>query len=454
MISVPAYFNDVQRKATIAAATMAGLRVRRLINEPTAAALAYGVADREAETTFLVVDLGGGTFDVSILEMFSGVMEVRASAGDAFLGGEDFTDRILGHLAAQLGTEPQAMADDDRARLRKLADAAKHRLGSQTDIRMTHLSDGTEHELSLTRAEFETLGAALIDRLRVPIQRAIQDAGLTAAGIDRVFLVGGATRMDPVRALVTRLFDRFPEHGIDPDTVVAMGAAVQAGLVARDAGLDEMVMTDVCPFTLGHEISHKIAAHRYEEGLYAPLIERNTTVPASRSHTVWTMQPGQERLRLDIYQGEAMRVKDNVKIGTYTVPVPPNPDDCEGVDVRFTYDSSGVLEVIATVLSTSERSKLIVEGTPGTLTPEEIEARFAALERIKRHPREEAPNEAVIARLEAAYAGALGQRREAIAHEVMAFQEVLESYDKRAIEVARARLEQMLARIEGDDVFR
>lgn len=454
VISVPAYFNDVQRKATIAAARLAGLKVRRLVNEPTAAALAYGVADREAETTFLIVDLGGGTFDVSILEMFSGVMEVRSSAGDAFLGGEDFTDRITAHFMGELGIARDAIEPADLARLRKLADAAKHRLGTATSAELAYRVGDIERTLTLTRERFEALGEPLVNRLRVPIQRAIQDAGLTAAGIDRIFLVGGATRMGAVRALVTRLFDRFPEHGIDPDTVVALGAAVQAGLAARDEALDEMVMTDVCPFTLGHETSREFAPGKRESGLFSPLIERNTTVPASRSHTVSTVDKGQTAIRLDIYQGEAPYVRDNVKIGGYKVAVPRNTKEHESLEVRFTYDNSGVLEVIATPVSTGVPATLIIESNPGAMTPEEIAERFKALEKIKRHPREEAPNEAVLARLSAAYANALGDRRHWIGEMLARFQATLETYDKREIEDARAQLSEILERLEGEDVFR
>ena len=454
VISVPAYFNDVQRKATIAAARMAGLEVRRLVNEPTAAALAYGVMDREAENTFLIVDLGGGTFDVSILEMFSGVMEVRSSAGDAFLGGEDFTDRVTAHLLEELGLKTDGLDPADLARLRKLADGAKHRLGTQASAEIGFRMGEEERTLTLTRETFERLGEPLLNRLRLPIQRAIQDAGLTASGIDRIFLVGGATRMGAVRSLVTRLFDRFPEHGIDPDTVVALGAAVQAGLVERDEALDEMVMTDVCPFTLGHETSNELAPGKREYGLFAPLIERNTTVPASRSHQVFTLNPGQTKIGLNIYQGEAPYVKDNVKIGAYTVAVPYNAKESEGLDVRFTYDNSGVLEVVATSLSTGKASTLIIESNPGSMSPKEIAERFKALERIKRHPREEAANEAVLARLSAAYANSLGERRDFIAGALSRFQAVLESYDKRAIEDTRGQMTELLEGLEAEDVFR
>ena len=302
VISVPAYFNEIQRKATMTAAQLAGLTVRRLINEPTAAALAYGLQDKDAEHTFLIVDLGGGTFDVSILETFSGVMEVRASAGDAFLGGEDFTDRIVADFARQLDRRIDQMAAADLSRLRATADQAKHALSDRQAVTCPFRLGDAEHALGLTRDAFE----ALTEDLMVPLQRAIGDADLMASDIDRIVLVGGATRMVPVRNLITRLFKRFPEHALDPDTVVALGAGVQAGLIARNAALDDIVMTDVAPFTLGYETTRLgETPSQNEGGLFAPLIERNTTIPASRSHVIHGVRKGQDRIDLRIFQGES-----------------------------------------------------------------------------------------------------------------------------------------------------
>ncbi|WP_281968303.1 Hsp70 family protein [Roseovarius nanhaiticus] len=454
VISVPAYFNEIQRKATIHAATLAGLKVRRLINEPTAAALAYGLQDKEAENTFLIVDLGGGTFDVSILEMFSGVMEVRSSAGDAFLGGEDFTDRIAAHFAEQLGTKMDALGPQDLSRLRALADLAKHRLSDEPRASVTYRHDEEERELSLSRDLFETLTEDLTARMKVPLQRAIGDANLTAGDIDRIVLVGGATRMAPVRSLITRLFKRFPEHALDPDTVVALGAGVQAGLIARDKALDDVVMTDVCPFTLGFESSRRTGpGDQHETGIFVPLIERNTTIPASRSQEVETVQLGQTRITLNIYQGEAPYVRDNIRIGCYNVSLPSNMTEHEKVDVRFTYDSSGVLEVLATTLSTGVAKTLIIENSPGAMSPEAIAKRFKELEKIKIHPRDEAVNEAMISRLTAAYENALGQRRNQIGMLLSSFHAALATHDKRHIAQTRDRMSDALKSLESAGVF-
>ncbi|GLQ34096.1 molecular chaperone HscC [Amylibacter marinus] len=454
VISVPAYFNDIQRKATINAAELAGLSVARLINEPTAAALAYGLHSKEEEDTFLVVDLGGGTFDVSILEMFSGVMEVRSSAGDAFLGGEDFTDRIVGHFCDQLSCKVDDLAADDLSRLRAKADQAKHALSNAQNISLDFRLGENETMLTLTRPEFERACVDLLSRMKMPLQKAVNDAELSLEEIDRIVLVGGATRMPIVHNLITKLFKRFPEHELDPDRVIALGAAVQAGLVARNAALDDVVMTDVSPFTLGYETSRQTGPNgKYETGLFEPLIERNTTIPVSRNHVVSTMEKGQKLVRIDVYQGESPYVKDNIKIGTYNVEIPYNATAHEEVDIRFTFDNSGVLEVISKVLSTQKESKLIIESNPGSRSRKDIEKRFKELEKIKIHPREETMNAAFIARLKAAYENALGERRSSISMLLSEFEAALGTHDRRKIDASQKKIEAELIILEEINVF-
>ncbi len=454
VISVPAYFNDFQRKATVAAAEIAGLKVRRLINEPTAAALAYGLQDKDGENSFLVVDLGGGTFDVSILEMFSGIMEVRASAGDAFLGGEDFTDRVVDHFAASLKLKRSDLAPTDLARLYSLADKAKHMLADNEVAQVSYRHKDSEVSLPISRSQLEEISKDIISRMKHPIQRAISDANLKANEIDRIILVGGATRMGLVRSLITRLFKRFPEHDLDPDTVVALGAAVQAGLVERNQALEDVVMTDVCPFTLGYETSRQLdGANNFETGVFNPLIDRNTTVPVSRSHTVQPLEKGQRQLEINVYQGESPYVRDNIKIGSYITKIPYNKKEFEEVDIRFTYDNSGVLEVIAKVVSSGIESTVIIENNPGVLTRKEIEKRFKELEKIKIHPREEAENEALIAKLSAAYENALGDRRDQISQLLGHFESALTTYDKRIIANAKTEILESLKYLEAPDVF-
>jgi molecular chaperone HscC len=453
VISVPAYFNDVQRKATITAAEFAGLKVNRLVNEPTAAALAYGLQDREAESTFLVVDLGGGTFDVSILEMFSGVMEVRASAGDAFLGGEDFTDALAAELGRQLGLQPKDVSREEGARLRSLANRLKHQLSEKAEATADYVIKGEARPVSISREKFEEITDDLLKRMRMPIQRAISDASLRADDLHRIITVGGATRMQAVRNLITRLFKRFPEHSIDPDHVVALGAAVQAGLAARHAALDDVVMTDVCPFTLGYEVSVPIGPGKWEGGHFSPLIERNTVVPASRSGEISPLEPHQREILLMIYQGESPFVRDNVRIGQLRVPLPADLKADKSVEVRYTYDTSGILEVEATPAATKRTQRLVIEGTPGSMTRADIDKRLKELSALKIHPRDEQENAAIIARLRAAYENNIGDQRLYVGQILAQFEAVLHTHDKRQIHEARTQIDEILSRIEGVDVF-
>jgi len=453
VISVPAYFNDIQRKATITAAEFAGLKVNRLINEPTAAALAYGLQDRQGESTFLVVDLGGGTFDVSILEMFSGVMEVRASAGDAFLGGEDFTDALATELGRQLGIKPEDVSREDGARLRALADRMKVQLTEAPEATAEFALKGEARRVTITREKFDEITDPILKRLRLPIQRAISDASLRADDLHRIITVGGATRMHAVRQLVTRLFKRFPEYSIDPDHVVALGAAVQAGLAARHKALDDVVMTDVCPFTLGFETAIPVGEGKFEHGHFSPMIERNTVVPVSKSDIISPLHPNQNEIVLKIYQGESPYVKDNIQIGTLHVPLRGGAKDDKSVDVRYTYDTSGVLEVEATPLSTKKTERLVIEGNPGSLPRAEIEKRLKALAAIKIHPREQQENAALIARMRAAYENLLGDKRQSVGRLIAEFEAVLSRQDPREINEMRRQIEQIIGNFERDDVF-
>lgn len=453
VISVPAYFNDPQRKATLTAARLAGLDVTRLVNEPTAAALAYGLHDKDGESTFLIIDLGGGTFDVSILELFSGVMEVRASAGDAFLGGEDYTATLAKEFARQLGVNAEKLSKEDIGRIRRLADSAKVGLTENATIEQKIDLGNGEQVLKIDRVTFDEVTDSLTKRLRMPVQRAISDAGLMGDQVDRIILVGGATRMPAIRNLVTKLFKRFPEHDLNPDHVVALGAAVQAGLLARHKALEDVVMTDVSAFTLGYEVSNQIGEGRWEAGHFAPLIERNTVIPASRSNVVSTIQKGQTEILVPIYQGESPFVRDNVKIGEVRVKIPRNTKDHEEVDIRFTYDTSGLLEVETKTLSNDAVTRAVFKGGAGSLDDAEIEKRLKELAHLKVHPRDEAENAALVSRLAAIFQNALGQDRDQISFLIRQFETALHAQDKRAIAEAREQITEIVKGYEDNDVF-
>lgn len=455
VITVPAYFSDAQRKATRAAGELAGLKVERLLNEPTAAALAYGMHDMRAETRFLVFDLGGGTFDVSILEMFEGVMEVRASAGDNFLGGEDFVEALIAlffernKLPASLRTDAHFMQ-----RLAAQTEAAKRALSTQPTAEIVVAHAAAQHRLALDEGTLEQACATLLKRLRAPVERALRDANLRAGELDAVVLAGGATRMPVVRRLATTMFGRFPSIDFNPDEVVALGAAVQAGLKARDAALKEVVMTDVAPYSLGVAVSRWLSDTTVTHGHFDPIIERNSTVPVSRSKSYVPNSGSQTSVDLHVFQGESRMVRDNVHLGTLHVPLPSlgagaSPGDA-AVEVRFTYDVNGLLQVEATVQKTQETFSLLIEGNPGLLSEAEIKERLAALSALKIHPRDRIENRTLLARAERIYQQLRGDVREWLGIRIAEFERVLALQDKRQIAAMQRQFQEQLEQIERD----
>jgi molecular chaperone HscC len=454
VITVPAYFNDRQRKATKRAGQLAGLTVERLLNEPTAAALAYGIHQKDVESRFLVFDLGGGTFDVSVLELFEGVIEVRSSTGDNRLGGEDFNAVLIDLFGRKHRQALGELSSDESSSLyqhvRDQAERCRRTLSSQHTAVMRVVWKDATYELEVTSEEFEKAADGLIDRLRTPVIRALQDGQVKADKLDEIVLVGGATRMGIVRRAVTKMFGRFPAAHVNPDEAVAVGAAIQAGLKARDAALKEVVLTDVCPYTLGVDIAERLPSGSIQHGLFAPIIERNTIVPASRERTFSTISDGQRVVRMSVYQGESRKVSDNVHLGEIDVPVPHGKAGDVAVTCRFTYDINGILEVDLHVPSTGERRELVIVDDPNAVSPEELEQRRKVLTALKIHPREEQLNVAVLARLDRCYEQSLGERREQIGRWISSFTALVEGQNPRAIADARTRLVQAMDSIEGE----
>jgi len=454
VITVPAYFNDKQRKATRRAGELAGLRVERLLNEPTAAALAYGIHQLGNESRFLVFDLGGGTFDVSILEIFEGVIEVRSSTGDNQLGGEDFNQVLIEEFAPILRA---ACGDRQRAadpllveKVREQAERVRRLLSTQGEARMTVAWEGRLIELDVSGEHFEKLSEKLLDRMREPVMRALRDAKIAAESLREIILVGGATRMPVVRRAVTRMFGRFPSAGPNPDEAVAVGAAVQAGLKARDQALKEVVLTDVCPYTLGVDTGERRADGSIRSGLFAPIIERNTVIPASRVKQFSTIHDNQREVVFNVYQGESRTVDANVLLGKIDLPVPPRPSGGVRIDVRFTYDINGLLEVEVQIPETGERKQIVIADSENDLEPAELERRRAALAALKVHPREQDLNRAALARGTRCYEQYLGDRRQLIGRLVSQFEAVLDRQDPREIETAREQFTAALDQIDGE----
>jgi len=450
VITVPAYFNDKQRKATRRAGELAGLKVERLINEPTAAALAYGIHQLDGETRFLVFDLGGGTFDVSVLEIFEGVIEVRASTGDNRLGGEDFNEVLAGLMAATDKRLATAMRGDRQlaAKLMEAAERARRSLTSGSSATMALNWQGEQFSHDVTAEAFEAAAQPLLDRMRNPVLRALRDADIAPASLAEIILIGGATRMPIVRRTVAKMFGRFPNASINPDEAVALGAAVQAGLKARDAALKEVVVTDVCPYSLGVNIAERLPGGAIEEGIFSPVIERNTTVPVSRVNVYETMHANQKQIVLGIYQGEARRVADNVRIGELKVPMPRGPEG-QPVEVRFSYDINGLLEVDVHVIASGDRHSLMIADPEDQVSPAEIERRRAALALLKQHPRDSEANRAAMARAERLWEDALGDERDYIGRLIQQFQGALATQDVRTADTARDEMMAALDQIDG-----
>ena len=448
VISVPAYFSDAQRKATRAAGEIAGVRVERLINEPTAAALAYGLQDRAGESRFLVFDLGGGTFDVSILECFDNVFEVHASAGDNFLGGEDFLDVLVEAFLADAGLGPRALKAAEMAQVRRRMEKLKRELGTGQGVFQVQIGD-RQYDWTVDEARFASLGEPLVQRMRTPIERAMRDARLLPDQLDEIVLVGGASRMPLVSRLVSRMFGRLPLRHINPDQAIALGAVVASGLKRRDARLEEIILTDVCPYTLGTEVAKRDAGGQVQTGFFHPIILRNSTVPVSREDTFSPMLDRQERLTIDIYQGENPLVANNIKLGEIGILLDPRrPREENSVTVRFTYDINGLLQVEVTEHATGRKHELVLEQNPGLLTPEDIRARLAALADLKVHPRDQQENIALLTRAERMYEEYLHER-DRLQEWIVHFRSALETQDIALIAKQRQAFADALDQLES-----
>ena len=452
VITVPAYFNERQRRATRRAGEIAGLEVKRLINEPTAAALAFGLADKGDREPFLVFDLGGGTFDVSIVEMFEGIVEVRASAGDNRLGGDDF-DAVLARLV-----EPKLLANGAfegvpvtrrDALLKLAAERTRRVLTTSEQAEFVVTVDGKSAGTMVTTEDFEEAASGLVRKLREPVIRALRDCHIDVKGLSDIVLVGGATRMPVVRKALTRMFGRFPNSTVHPDHAVALGAAIHAGLLSGGDGLEEIRITDVAPFTLGVNTATRDAHGRFHDDIFAPIIERNTPVPVSRMERFCTLGDNQRQVTFAIYQGEARDVKKNVKLGELTVPVPPKPAGEVGVEVRFTYDTSGLLDVDVNVPLTGLTRNLVIVDEEDRRSKKDIAESRKRLEKLKVHPREEAENVALLARAERAYEGFTGHVRDIIGQGLTEFQGALDKQDPRIIADAREGLTRLLDEIDA-----
>lgn len=450
VISVPAYFDDKRRKATKRAGELAGLKVERMISEPTAAAVAYGLYDKTRDTRFLVFDLGGGTFDVSILELYHNILEVRAVAGDNYLGGEDFTEVMAKLFLQKAKLQLQNFSEKEQVRLFREAEKAKCALNESDRVTISFLYKEENLEQQITYREYEEACEELLMKIREPVKKSLGDAGLKLSDIDEVLLIGGATRLNIVRDFLIRLFRKFPDTKMNPDETVALGAAVQAAMKERREEVKEVILTDVCSFTLGTEVVVEYEEGKYEDGRFCPIIERNTVIPASHTERLYTARDNQTKVRVRVLQGESRFARNNLFLGELEVEIPKGPKGQEAVDVTYTYDINSLLEVEVTVVSTGESRKMIIKGQENQMTEEEVRKRMEELAYLKIQPRDYEENRLVLLRAERMYEESLGDRRKRLDRYITAFEAALKDGDHDEIRAKREELNEILEEEEED----
>ncbi len=457
IISVPAYFNDKQRRDTKMAAELAGLTVERLINEPTAAAMSLGSHILDQNLKFIVLDLGGGTFDVTLLETFENIMEVLSISGDTMLGGEDFTTKICEIFLKNIKLSIADLSRDERTKLYTKADRAK-KLISLKNVEIEMEIKGKKYKSEITQENFRETVKPLLVKMKVAIDKALQDGNTDAREIEKVILVGGAVKLGIIEEFVEKYFhkmrgekiyfnnDDFIENNklvsiaADPDTVVAYGVGIAVGMKERNKVFKERILTDVCPFTLGTEIVGR---------RFAPIIPRNTTVPTSRSEYFYTIEDYQSQVTVGIYQGESLNIDDNLFLGEFLLDVPQNLAGKEAINVRFTYDINGILEVEAKVVSTGvKKSKLIINGD---LSEEEKNEKIKMLEEIKIQSENKNKDKLLLERANRIYAEIVNTEiRNHISDYLENYQMVVATGDRIRIQKVKESFSQFLDKIDPE----
>lgn len=450
VISVPAYFNDNGRSSTKLAGELAGFKVERIINEPSAAALAYGI-DTAEDNTYLVFDFGGGTLDISIVDIFDGVIEIIAVAGDNHLGGDDFNLAVAKYFCAENGLDFELIPAEQRAIILKQAELCKITLSSSSKAGMVASINGADYSLVLDSNMLLKATASIFDRIKAPMSKALTDASMTADDISAVILVGGSSHMPLVQKYLESLFKREIRCTVSPDTAVALGVGIVTGIKSREDDIKDIVLTDICPFTLG--INNYNDADPYRP-VFFPLIERNTTLPASVEHDFYTSVNNQREINISVAQGEKYYFAGNLKLGEITVNVPPAPAGKEGVTVRLTYDINGILQIDVTRIGTNKtKSKTIISNKQ--LSEDEISRRLAELEKLKIHPRESDEVIYLVARAERLFEESKADTRDIIRERLQYFNSVVESQDLRKIRIACENFKKFLdiADYAGGDPF-
>ncbi|OIX95188.1 hypothetical protein BFS14_15095 [Serratia fonticola] len=435
IISVPAYFNDNQRSATKTAAQLAGLYIERLVNEPSAAALAARMSNASEEQTFLVFDLGGGTLDVSIVDCFDNVIEIIAVAGDNHLGGVDFDNLIVDYFCRKNQLIYNNLSPEIKAVLQSNAELCKQQLSEQQEVHMFLRFEDQTYSILLTQELLVAIFMPLLKRTEKVIRRALADCNFPS--IDDVLMVGGSSKMPIVRGYVNQLFSKVPTLTHSPDTIIAEGAGIYAGIKSRNDEIRDIMMTDVCPFSLGIGAKNDRTDLRTH---VAMMIERNSLLPSSISKYFTTLYDGQTCLDITIYQGEEFYTDENIYLGELSMPLPSAPAGVEGVEVRFSYDINGILQVEVYHEKTDVRKQVVIIGEYNILTEDEIKKKLNDLEKIKLHPAQDEENRLLSAWGERLYTESLGEARENIVRCLGYFNQALNSQRPHRIRRARKKV--------------
>lgn len=443
IISVPAYFNDEQRYATREAGLLAGLKVERLVNEPSAAALACRSQEYKGDEVFLVVDFGGGTLDVSVVECFDQVIEITAVAGDNHLGGDDFDRRIAEEFCKEHQLSFDALQPEQQVMLLKKAESLKRQMTDKSAGMMEW--EGSEGKLGMimTGEQLVMASASLLKRMEMVIKKAVRDSGTSIRDIDRIILVGGTCRMPVIRWYVGHVLGKEPVFAGNPDEIVSLGAGVYAGIKERKEDIKDVILTDICPFSLGVGI---VDPNNDQDHLMSPLIERNTVLPVSKTGVYYPVTAEQRVVQLNIYQGESIHCSENLELGGLTVPIPdfrPGDKDNRGIRVSFTYDINGILMVETEGMDGRKMKKLIVNNHL-RMDEEEFSRRLKQLEEIKRNSKDDEENQLIISRAERLYQECLGKDREVIGENLRWYVSVVRNDSQAGIRAARKRVGQVL----------
>lgn len=446
IISVPAYFHDKQRVATKRAGALAGVNVKRIVNEPSAAALA-SYFDTQNEQLFLVFDFGGGTLDVSIVDCFDTMVDILAVSGDNHLGGDDFNEAVAEGFLREHQLQRGNLSEKEYAILLRQAEKCKIALSTEKEVKMTAVLGGQTYQSVYTNERMMRESSAVWKRIQTVLRRALRDSRVEVEDIDAVILAGGSGKMPLVQSYMEQLFDQTPLVTGFSDQLIARGLGLVCGVMERKDEVRDYILTDICPFTLGTGVNNEAdPKHPY----MSAIIERNSILPCSKIRGFSTAADYQSEVKIEILQGEEPYAEDNVQLGVVTVAVPKKKKGMESVDVRFTYDINGILEVEVTVVSTGKSVKKVLSQN---MDEKELARRMKQLEKLKVHPKDMTENQLILERLQALYEEALPETRDRLMYHIRNFESTLAEQDARRIRKYREFLEHMIASLEHYDPF-